>query len=325
MLMMEDIYFYNFEFQLLHIEAEAISVNWRVYYNAVGQFEAHFSLDSEVLSLLGGAFYLVAVQGSRSAVITGWQAGNDLAVFGRTCNWLLSKRVVPAFEEKTGSAEEIARGLVEAAFSDTECFVTEKAQPVSAGSITFAQKEYGLLSEAVCSCLDLSQAGHEVVFDTKNKLWIYRDRRGSELSLMVSEANRNAADTEFASDCLEVCDSGWYKQLQEETESGETPEPVWTLLNDGKTQGIYQWECILSGGTQEEAGRELAKMVRNEQGTVNAVGLIWNKDYKLGDIVRVQIKKGNFFQTIRMRITGVHLWYEEGQCGEQPMMEGAKE
>ena len=76
---MEDLRFYDYEFNLRHIEPLAESVNWQMYYNGIGQFEAYFSYDSDVVALLTSEPYLVVVQGERQALITGFCAGKSTA------------------------------------------------------------------------------------------------------------------------------------------------------------------------------------------------------------------------------------------------------
>ena len=59
--------------------------------------------------------YLFFVTTSGSAIVTGWQIGDDIAVYGRTPEWLLTRRGVEAFSVANSTAEEIARKAVESA------------------------------------------------------------------------------------------------------------------------------------------------------------------------------------------------------------------
>lgn len=315
---MEDIRFYNFEFELLDIEANFISSNWQVQFNAVGQFEAHFPLDSDIAEIAMNNPYLVAVQGKNTAIVTGKKAGEDFAVFGRTCNWLLTKRIVPAFEKKTGTAAALACGFVADAFADTENFICIPGSAFE-NTVSIEKDEYLPLMDVVQECLHADGGGNELVFDTQQKKWVFRVLCGSNRSLLLSEDNRNASGGEVCEDILEQCESGWYKQKQE-TDNGETY--VWTKLDSAETTGVYRRECVLSAKTQEEAQRELSAMKKNISLTANGMGLKWRTDYELGDVVRVQIRLGRVQCIGEKKITGVHLWYEEGETGEQPIMEG---
>ena len=132
--------------------------------------------------------------------------------------------------------------------------------------------------------------------------------------LMISEDEHNAHDTSASFDFLDLSGSGWF----EEKSDGE---PEWKFVDNGKKTGIYRWESILDARTNEEA---LSELLRSEKGVSLAVkmsGLCYHTDYELGDVVTVKIAKGALLKTTKMRITGIHLWYEEGLCGEQPMME----
>ena len=318
---MEDIRFYNYEFELLHIESNFISSNWQVRYNEVGQFEAHFPLDSEMVRTASENPFLVAVQGKNTAIITGKKAGEDFAIFGRTCNWLLTKRIVPAFTEKTGTVAELACGLAQEAFADTENFACEVCGEFE-NSFSFKKEEYLPLFDVISECLNLDGAGHELVFDVEKKQWVLQIRCGRELELLISEDNRNASYGEICEDILERYDVGWYRQKQE-TEEGQTF--VWTSVERSQAQGIYRSECLLSAQTQEEAERELAEKKKNFSLTIESLGVRWRTDYELGDVVRVQVKKGSLVCTGSKRITGVHLWYEEGEIGEQPIMQEKEE
>lgn len=314
---MEDIRFYNYEFELLDIEADFISSNWQVKFNAIGQFEAHFPLDSDIVKIAMEHPFLVALQGKNAAIVTGKRAAEDFTVFGRTCNWLLMQRVVPAFEAKTGTAGAIACELVSKAFEDVENFACEIDGNFS-DTVSMEKEDYLSLFDVVQEWLELGKAGHEVVFDVKQKKWIFRVLCGSERDLMISEDNRNALNSEFCEDILEEKNAGWYQQEQEQENEKVL---VWTFLNDTGAEGLYRRECVLSAKTQEAAAQELGRKKKISSLTAESCGPVWRKDYELGDVIRVQIKKGNCAQTVKQKITGVHLWYETGERGEQPIME----
>ena len=316
----EDIRFYDFEFNLLAVHNDFISANWQIYFNAIGQFEAHFSNESEIVKLVTDKQYIVAVQGDKSAIIVGWQSAEDFAVFGRTCNWILSKRVLPAFETKTGKAEDIANQMVEGVFNDA-LLVEVKNNKQSQKTVEITQNDYRLLSDAVIDCLELSNLGHHVLFDTKQKKWVFSVIHPKELLNVISEGNRNGAELEFSSDCIEWCSGGWYLQEQEKEEDGSIPDSVWMLKETGTLTGIYRWESLLSASNETEAVKELGKKIIKNSAKALAVDFSWHTDYELGDRVKIKIEKAGFEKTALMRIVGVHLWYEEDDVGEQPIME----
>lgn len=319
--MAEDIRVYNFEFELLDIEPRYLSSNWQVYYNDIGTFEAHFDLSSRLLHLLTQQDYLVMVQGARSAIVTSFQLGEDLAVYGRTCNWILTKRAAAPFEASQQTAEEIVRAQVAAAFSDVENFVLGELMGFTE-KIDFGIESYTALSDVVKDCMALSGGGHEVIFDTKNEQWIFQALKGEKSSLVLSEANRNAADIQYSADILSYCSGGWYQYQAEAEEGQEQPDPVWTYLNGDETKtGIYRWDSVLSGKTEAEARTELFQQTKTKEATLKTQGLTCGVDYRLGDIVRMQIQKGPLQMTKEKRITGVHLWYETNDMGEEPILE----
>ena len=88
---MEDIRIYDFEFNLLHIEHDIASCNWKLYDNEIGTFEMHFPISSDLTVIAMQKSYLVAVQGSKQAIITGRQIGDEGVLYGRTCNWILTR------------------------------------------------------------------------------------------------------------------------------------------------------------------------------------------------------------------------------------------
>lgn len=318
---MNDLRFYDFEFNLLLQTNKFTSASWKIAYNDIGTFEGHFALSSDVLPLVMQNKYLVVKQGDCAAIITCKQAGTDFAVFGRTCNWLLGKRITPDFDQLTGTVEQLTRGFVETAFADVDNFVLGTEIGL-VNEINFWRNTYNPTIDVVKECLANDGAGHAVVFDTQNKQWVYTVLKGQELPLIISESNKNAYDTEITEDCLDYCTGGWYEKQEEAAEGEETPEPVWTqITNDETKTGIYRWECVLSGSNESEAKSNLAEQKWNNETSVKSRNLICGRDYNLGDIVRVQIQKGQYRTTVKKRITGVNIRYAQGSTGEQPVFE----
>lgn len=325
---MKDLRFYDFEFNLLHIENNYLSVNWAIKHNDIGTFEAHFELISDTVPVVLNNLYLVVVQGTDAAIITGKQCKTELAVYGRTCNWLLSRRTTPKFEQQSGTAEALSNAYVSAAFSDILNHPKGVYLGTAAGltkTVDFWRNTYNKTSDVVRDCLTLDSAGHEVIFDAMNKRWVFQIRKGVTLPLVVSEDNLNAYDTEYSNDVLDYYSGGWYEQEQP-AEDGNVQEPVWTYLSgDTSKTGIYKWVAPLSGTSESDAMTDLRKKKVNDTVTLKTINLVRGVDYNLGDTVRVQIDKEGFKKTIRKRISGVNTWYEGTDIGEQPILEDIEE
>ena len=122
--MIEDIRVFDWEFHFLCNLNRYNSLNWQLFYNEIGNFEGHFPKDSKIVDLVMSNRYLLIVQGNKQAIVTGYFAGDDFAVYGRTVNWLLSRRVAPVLATETAvDVETYARGLVSSAFSGVTGFV----------------------------------------------------------------------------------------------------------------------------------------------------------------------------------------------------------
>lgn len=304
--------FYDFEFNLLESENNVFKAKWAIYYNDIGTFEAHLPLTSKIVGLVAENRYLVAVQGRLSAIIVGKELRDELIIYGRTCNWLLSKRVSPAIEKLSARPGTRAAEIALAAFSDVENFV---AGDIADADVAEFESGEGLISDIVSDCLAAGKLGHEVVFDYTNKRWVLNILNGSETELILSEGHRNAYDAKISSDILDLATCGVYN---EETEDGFVST---SLPGDTERTGIYRWEALLDGSTATEAAVSLGKRCEKSEATLNVRGLAFGIDYALGDIVRIQIIKGKYRTTQKRRINGVEVRTEQGVCIEQPVFE----
>ena len=106
------LFIYDFEFNLLLTEPDIMKSRWLIYYNDVGTFEAHLPVTSELIKIINDNKYLVVCQRGLSAIVVGYEISNELVLYGRTCNWLLSKRITPKFEKKTVFLGDAAAAFV---------------------------------------------------------------------------------------------------------------------------------------------------------------------------------------------------------------------
>lgn len=306
------LFVYDFEFNLLLVETGIIKSRWVVYYNDVGTFEAHFPITSELTKIVSENPYLVVKQHGLSAIIVGKELGEELVLYGRTCNWLLSKRITPQMELSTVYSGDAAADMVKVAFSDVTNFAIGN---VPTGSkVEFECMENETL-DSVCDCLKLSNLGHELCYNEKTKSWEFNVLEGIESELILSEAHRNAFGTKISSDILDMATCGVYDM---KTDSGYISTKI--TGDSGKT-GIYRWEAKLFGETENEAKISLEKLTEKNEISMSTNDILWKRDYNLGDMVRLQIIKGAYRTTERKRVSGVEITTRQGEYREQPIFE----
>lgn len=384
---MEDIRIYDFEFNLLHIEHNIISSNWTINYNDIGTWEAHFDVGSGIVPFAMSNKYLVAVQGTKQAIITGVQANAEFVLYGRTVNWILSRRMIGKFTTSdyaildVKDVESIARWVMQKTFIPPPSGEGDINNFVLGGIAGFTVKQLfwrntkNAVSEVIKDCLDKDGGGHRVVFDIANKKWVFEVLKGraEALPIIISEANKNAYETEYTEDLQDFYTSGWYERTLDDKgdwngstnagptltnnivgnygkyyrvstagtqfgiafkegdyivcrnktgawEKSDNTDSVWEYVAGDKT-GIYKWDCKLSGSTENEAKNDLKGKQWNKTLTLKTRDIKFLTDYNLGDIVKVQKQVGLWKTTYEKRITGVNLWYENNNIGEQPIFE----
>lgn len=306
------LFVYDFEFNLLMVEPQIIKSKWTIYYNNVGIFEAHLPMTSELTELISRNPYIVVKQHGLSAIIVGKELKDELIIYGRTCNWLLSKRITPAYKAGLILAGNLAVQMVENAFYDVDNFIL--GDRIHGDEINFEKKE-GTTLDAVIDCLELSGLGHELRFDEKRKIWEFNLLSGCNNNLTLSESHRNSYDIEISEDIIDLATCGIF-----EKKTGDGYES--TVLNkDPDKIGIYRWEAKLYGTTETEAQIDLEKLCRKRQITMSVNDVYWGKDYNLGDTVTLKIVKGTYRRTEKRRIHGVEICVEQGVYKEQPIFE----
>lgn len=309
-----DIRFYSFDFELLHVENQFLSSNWSIYYNDIGTFEAHFDLESDTLPIVMDNDYLIVVQGDLSAIVVGKSLGNDLAVYGRTCNWLLTKRVTNEFNKEMKTIYEWVTGFIEEAFEDSPVIADSKI--VDTAELEVERSNKGETFKLVQEVLAQDNLGHDIQFDFAKSQFLFQVLKGSKNPLVISTVNRNAYDVTVNSDILDVYTEGLYKPKTEDwqREIKETPE-----------NNLLKWVGILSGESESEASASLAKARKTSNIQGKTVGVRFGYDYALGDTVTVQYQAGDYKHSACKRIIGVNLWYETGNIGEEPIFEDVTE
>ncbi|MBR2847512.1 MAG: hypothetical protein IKB89_05525 [Clostridia bacterium] len=328
---MEDIRIYDFDFNLLCIENRTISSNWHLKNNGIGSFEMHFTPDSEICEVIQESFditknkLIVVVQGNKQGILTGFRIKDELAVYGKTCNFLLSKRMVPNFSTKNldikKDVESISRYCVENAFADVENFVLGDIvgfDEIYTGDKHFWRNVYNPASEVVHDLMDIGGGGHFVLFDIKNKRWVFNTTKNEVNPMMISVQMKNAYDIENTKMVGDYCSCGWYEQ-QQTMEDGVRPDSVWTYIEKDEKTGIYRWEGKLAGLYESEATKELKSKKTTDDTELALRKIFFEKDFRLGDIIKLQYKFGKYERTISKIIDGVYLTFEHNNISEKPV------
>ena len=205
-----DVNFYDFEFNHLAVFPRSISVNFELKYCGFGAVEVHFSLaETEVITLLQDNPYMIFTVGDMAAIVTGFKVSEEIEVFGRTPEWLLTKRGVLPFE-KTASAEEIVRSAV---VSSAEDFVA-LGEFSEVGEVRdYKTDKVRLLYDVVVEVLEAEELGFRLRPDFILKTFVFEVFRGEERIALISLSNRTAYDMVYLVDKQDmVTKSGWYER-----------------------------------------------------------------------------------------------------------------
>ena len=305
--MEQDFRLFDWEGNLLCNVNHWKSLDWQLLFNDVGTFEGHFAPESKVGPVVFTHPYLIAVHGDRQAIITGYQAGEELAVYGRQLNWILTRNTAEPFEELTATAEAHARRMVQAGMAHAACFELG-AEAGYTAEVPYTLDKYTQLFKAVQEVLELDGGGHRVSFDVKTARWKFEAVRGTVRQKLLSSAY-NAYQFAVSYDMLSYYNAGWYEQEPPHPAEGEEKgDPVWTHIGGDQT-GIYQFNTVLSGKTLSEAETDLAKNAIQKQYSALVRNLTFGEDYALGDTLRIQFVLGQFRETIERKVAGVNLSY----------------
>lgn len=305
---MNDIYFYDLDFNLLYIlpnfgvDRGYISVNTKEEFNGSGSVEIVF-IDDELKAIVRQYRNdLMVVWKDFRGFITSYQFNKQCRLTGMSLNGLLHRSVIPqTVTELTGDVETLARSAL------------ANVPWLTLGEITgftnivkYSTDTYLTADTYIQELLFKDGAGYDIEADFENKNFIFTVLKVAENPLVISEGNLNAYNPVETYINKDLAYGGWYKDSEEE----------WHYINpDGKT-GIYKIDTVLSSETEAEALEELGALKARSELTVETKTLKHGEDYKLGDIVRVQ----HDGLTVQKKITAFEMWADKGS-GEQPILE----
>ena len=263
---------------------------------------------------------LVVVQGNLQGIVTSFLLGDDCAIFGKTCNWLLEKRVVSPFKSTDISADElsgaeIAVTCAEKAFSDVPEFTVvsnSDFENIYTATKMFWRNVCHTLESVVSDIMEECGGGHFLHFDTSAKKWVLYFTKNQSKNLIVSMCLGNTVSQEYCRSADSYATDGWYEE-EVFNDDGLLVGFKWKQISRETKTGIYRFETILDSTTQPEAESMLEKKKQKNDVYVEVFGLDFEKDFFLGDIVCVQYEFGNLKNNFKRKINGVTLCFEDGK------------
>lgn len=207
---MTDLFFYDYEFVAVEQFAKCISLNITKKYCGWGSVEIHFPItESRVIRMLRQNKGLFLVTDKVNAVITGWKLGEDIAIFGKTLEWLMTKRTLSPISVSGKTPEEIAIYAVETAMGD---FVNTE-NPLCGGiAENYSSENAKTVYDVVRDVLKLEKLGFSISADVDNKRLVFKVYKGKTIPVMLSISNRTAYDCNYAVDMQEECSAARFER-----------------------------------------------------------------------------------------------------------------
>ncbi len=244
---MNDVFFYNFSLEALGQFVGFISLNVTQKYCGWGNSEIHFPISrTEIIEILQKNPYIICVAKDTQMIVTGWRLGEDIAIFGRTPEWLMTKRVLAPFSLSGKSPEQIAEYAVKTAmgdFVDVADFVAEMDMT------DYSEEEPKTVYDTVCGVLQPLGLGFNLRADVVGRRFIFSVRKGKVQPLLISVSNRTACDMRLTRDMQELVDNcGWYQRemLNMGNWSASENSPA---LKDSQQSNAFKYYRITSDAT----------------------------------------------------------------------------
>lgn len=314
----DDIYFYDFDFNLLHILPQhggAVgysSINATINLNNSGALELVF-YDEDLKKIVEDNIdNIIVIWRDFQGFLTSYKfTEKENRLFGMHLNGLLHRIVIPPLSEITDTAENIAK----TALSEIEWIEFGELNG-NTNSVTYETTKYLTADTFIQDLFALDNAGYRIKADIPNKKFIFEVIPHAENRLIISENNLNAYEFEVTYNNKELAFGGWYNEKQPDDAEGNKVESIWKYItpDDSKT-GIYKIDTVLSAETQTEALNELAKLKSKYEISTKTRNIEHNVDYSLGDVVRVQ--KDSI--TSKRLVSGINMW-KETSYGEEPIL-----
>lgn len=261
-----DVRFYDSDFSRLGDFPRPLSVNIQEVYCGYGMAEVHFSLnETEVFDILENNDIVMLCADGHWAVVTGWQLGEDIALYGRTLQWLLTKRVAPTYSYADVAPEDAAINVVQSADDFVEA--AESSHLGEKGS--FESENPVTLYDGVCKILKPAGLGFRVEPDLAEKRLVFRVYEGEMRECLLSPSMRSACGMEYTVEKQDaVSDCGWYKRkvtYMGEWDAGNN-EPALSQHNVNNAFSCYRISTYASRfGLECKVGSYLC--CDNEEGT----------------------------------------------------------
>ncbi|MBQ7975411.1 MAG: hypothetical protein IJ300_06965 [Clostridia bacterium] len=302
-----DIYFYDLDFNLIHILPNSsidigyISANTQIDFAGDGKFEILYHDEELRLLIKQYPDGMIIKWGKFEGILTDWQTQRkDRRIFGTHLNGVLHKEVIPTQAETTETVDVIAKRII----TEYYPWLTWKEQSYGEfESITFGTDTYKYGNEVFKELCSLGKCGYRIYVEDKTLCFgllpIVKN------PLILSEGNRNAYEFQEDFDNKTSGCSGWY----------QNEESVWTYIEGEKT-GLKGQTVILSSKTAEAAAEELKNKTVTYNTQCKTRNIEYAEDYILGDSVRVDTDG----MVSRKIITNVKLWHEGASYHEEPVL-----
>lgn len=283
---MNDIKFYDFEFNLLHIEPFAVSANFTVKFCGEGTFELHFPRNSEArfelpknLNIKKGKG-ICMVFGKRSGIVTGFRLDNDFAVYGKTCDFIFEKKIVLPFENlEIYNPNEICAYFINSAFDETDVIEVISGSEVFENiySEPFTEKYPKTLYNTIYTVLSDNGLGYCMNFNTELKKWTFEILNPSQTDKKFICDNKTAYDITVSVDTKD-----FFSHMLSKNGGGE-----YEFSEKYAAAGLYRWEEMSTQQNKPICDLDFKFISQN-----------FEKDYFLGDKFKVFTEYGVFSVTV---------------------------
>ena len=321
---MNDVIFYDFDFNLLYIlppfavDTGYISANATAEFCGDGSFELVFDDDGLKRIIESKKDEIIVKWGKFEGFLTGFKWEDDKStVFGMSLSGLLHRVVFPpatALQTNNRTAEYIVRDMI----SQNCTWLNLGDEAGFTAKVEFQSDKYQSADVFVSDCLKLDNGGFEIYADFTNKKFMFRCLKRAENELIISENLLNAYNFTTTYTNKELAFGGWYEE--EYTNGDGEAAKRWKYISTAEKTGIRKIDTVLSSNTKAEAEKELKRLNSQYDIEAETKDLIFGTSYKLGDIVRLQ--SGNV--TVKKVISSVDIWQEE-TYGEMPKFNDLEE